>query len=333
MKVLVAEDSGFYQKLLPRFLQPWGFEAVVAANGVDAWKELSAPDAPRLALLDWVLPGVDGLELCRRIRSGDLGERYTYTILLTGNNDKTHLLEGMRAGADDFLGKPFDPCELQVRLLAGKRILDVHAELIQTRERLRYAASHDLLTGLWNRSEVIAFLNRELLRGRREKQPVGVILADIDHFKKINDTLGHAAGDEVLRKLAQRLRAELRPYDGVGRYGGEEFLLVLPGCDTEATLRRADEIRRTVCGIPATPNTYVTISMGVAGANEDYCCDSDLLLKCADSALYRAKELGRNRVQHSVCSAFCIHLPTGELRSSHERRTTAVPAHQSASAN
>jgi two-component system, cell cycle response regulator len=333
MKALIAEDSGFYQRLLPRYLSQWGFESVVAANGSDAWKLLCSPDAPRLALLDWVLPGVDGLELCRRIRSGDLGERYVYTILLTGNNDKGHLLDGMRAGADDFLGKPFDPPELQVRLMAGRRILDVQTELIQTRERLHYAATHDLLTGLFNRGEIVSFLKRELLRAGREKQPLGVILGDIDHFKKVNDTLGHAAGDEVLKKVAARLRGELRAHDGVGRYGGEEFLMVLPGCDVETTLRRADEVRRSVCALPATHSSHVTVSMGVAGANPHQQCNADLMLKCADAAMYRAKELGRNRVQHSVCTPFCPHLLAIQPRCHNERRASAVPAPQVTLAN
>lgn len=313
MKTLIAEDSGFYQKLLPRYLQEWGFDTVVAKNGMEAWNVLTGHDAPTLALLDWVLPEIDGLELCRRIRGGDLGEQYVYTILLTGNNGKGHFLDGMRAGADDFLGKPFDPAELQARLVAGKRILDVHAELIQTRERLHYAASHDALTGLWNRGEIMTFLNRELARASREHHSVGVILADVDHFKAVNDTSGHAAGDEVLKKVTERMRKELRPYDGLGRYGGEEFLMVLPGCDAETTQRRADEIRRSVCALPARNETYVTISMGVAESNEQKRCSSDVLLKCADSSLYKAKKLGRNCVQ-SACTSFCTHLPALESR-------------------
>jgi len=233
MKTLIAEDSGFYQKVLPRYLKEWGLDCVVTKNGAEAWEVLSSADGPRLALLDWVLPDIDGLELCRRIRSGDLGERYVYTILLTSNNDPDHVLEGLKAGADDFLGKPFDPAELRARLFAGKRIVEVHNELIRTRERLNYAASHDALTGLWNRGEIMSFLSRELVRGGRERRPTGVILGDIDHFKKVNDRYGHAEGDQVLKKVAEQLRVGLRTYDGVGRYGGEEFLIVLPGCTAE----------------------------------------------------------------------------------------------------
>ncbi|HVO62771.1 MAG TPA: diguanylate cyclase [Terriglobales bacterium] len=295
MKTLIAEDSGFYQKLLSRYLRDWGLEAVVTKSGAEAWSVLSATDGPRLALIDWVLPDIDGLELCRRIRSGDLGERYVYTVLLTSNNESHHVLEGLKAGADDFLGKPFAPAELEARLFTGKRIVEVHAELIQTRERLNYAATHDSLTGLCNRGEILNLLHRELLRGARDHQPTGVILADIDHFKRINDAHGHSAGDQVLKRVAQRLRAGLRAYDGVGRYGGEEFLIVLPGCDAAQTLRRADELRHSICALPATGQVHVSISMGVC-SSEHLGSDPDFLLKNADDALYRAKDLGRNRV-------------------------------------
>ncbi len=302
MKTVIAEDSGFYQKLLPRYLAEWGFEAIVSENGADAWKALSAADGPSLALLDWVLPDMEGTELCRRIRSGDLGERYVYTILLTSHNKIAHLLEGLKSGADDFVAKPFDPPELQARLLTGKRIVEVHNELIQTRERLNYAASHDALTGLWNRGEILAFLRRELARGMRERQPLGVILADIDHFKKVNDTRGHVVGDKVLTKTAERLRAGVRTYDGVGRYGGEEFLLVLPGCNLEQTLQKADDLRRAVYAVPIASEMYVTVSMGVSSSES--LCDPEVLLKSADDALYRAKDLGRNCVQPGVVHPF-----------------------------
>ncbi len=295
MKTLIVEDSNFCRELLHRYLQEWGLDAVVTKNGADAWEALSPADGPRLALVNWVLPDIDGLELCRRIRSGDLGERYVYTILLTSNNDMAHVLDGLKAGADDFLGKPFDPAELKARLFAGRRIVEVHNELIQTRERLNYAASHDGLTGLWNRAEILTFLRRELARGAREECSTGVILADIDHFKAINDTKGHAAGDQVLQKVAERLQSGLRTYDSVGRYGGEEFLIVLPGCNAEQTLRRADELRRSICALPVAPEVYATISMGVS-CSEDFGANPELLLKRADEALYQAKAMGRNCV-------------------------------------
>jgi two-component system, cell cycle response regulator len=296
MKTLIADDSGFYQKLLPRYLRNWGLEPVVTKNAAEAWHELSSSEGPRLALIDWVLPDMDGLELCRRIRSGDLGDGYVYTILLTSHNETAHVLEGLQAGADAFLGKPFVTEELQAQLLVGKRIVEVHRELVQTRERLNYAATHDFLTGLWNRAEILHFLGRELIRGGRERRPTGVILADVDHFKSINDKHGHSIGDHVLKKVADRLRTGVRSYDGLGRYGGEEFLIILPGCDAEQSFHRADELRSNICALPIIPDVYVTLSMGVV-STQNFQGNSELLLKHVDDALYRAKDLGRNRVQ------------------------------------
>jgi two-component system, cell cycle response regulator len=225
-------------------------------------------------LLDWVLPHVDGVELCRRLRNAGSQHFYTYTVLLTAKDSPADLLEGMRAGADDYLIKPFEPLELKARLLAGQRILDLQQNLIEARELLRVAATYDALTKLLNRAEILRLLEAELARCNREQKPVGVILADVDHFKNVNDSLGHSAGDAVLVEVAKRLKANHRIYDGVGRYGGEEFLLILPGCSLENTARRADATRHYVCQeAVTTPRgpVRVTVSFG-------------------DVALYRAKK-------------------------------------------
>jgi two-component system cell cycle response regulator len=305
MRILLAEDSPVYQHLIGGHLKEWGFDFELARDGAQAWKLLREPDAPMLALLDWVLPGLDGIEVCRNIRARGKAERYIYTVLLTGKSDKKDLIKAMEAGADDYLVKPFDPPELRARLLAGKRILDLHDELASAQESLRFAAMHDFLTRLWNRAEIVSFLERELVRGKREKKPVGIVLLDVDHFKSINDSFGHRSGDVVLKELAQRLRSQLRGYDGVGRYGGEEFLLVLPGCDLAGALARTDEIRRTIAKVPFVPDlakVSITVSMGVTIAH----CgagDPTMLLHDADVALYRAKNNGRDRVEHSIVSA------------------------------
>jgi two-component system, cell cycle response regulator len=301
VKILLAEDSAIYRQLIESHLTEWGFEFVCAKDGREAWKLLGKRDAPRLALLDWVLPEIDGVEICRRLRERSEDETYTYTILLTAKSRKQEMLEAMQAGADDFLAKPFDPPELKARLLAGKRIVELQRKLVAANEALHFAASHDFLTGVWNRAEILGFLQRELARARRDVTPVGIVLADVDYFKKVNDQFGHESGDCVLKEIAKRLENSLREYDGVGRYGGEEFLLVLPGCDLPTTVRRANQIRELISsGAIATPlgPTTVTLSMGAAMAESS--TNSEQLVRRADAALYEAKRKGRNRVEHSV---------------------------------
>jgi two-component system cell cycle response regulator len=303
MRILLAEDSAVYRHLVSGHLKDWGFDLVIAKDGTEAWNLLQLPEAPTLVLLDWVLPEIDGIELCRRIRRTAVPGGYTYMVLLTGKDGKNDLLEGMEAGADDYLVKPFEPLELKARLLAGKRILDLQRELIEARESLRMAATYDFLTRLLNRGEVMALLERELTRGKRENSPVGIIMADIDRFKSINDSFGHLAGDAVLTEVAKRLKSDLRAYDGAGRYGGEEFLLILPGCDLATTIRRAEEIRQLVSAEAITIGkeaTRVTVSMGATADECDRKMTVEALLREADTALYRAKANGRDRVEGRI---------------------------------
>ncbi|HLV87836.1 MAG TPA: diguanylate cyclase [Candidatus Sulfotelmatobacter sp.] len=302
MRILVAEDSKVYRHLISSCLTEWNFDYRMTEEGLAAWECLESDWAPTLAVLDWVLPGLSGVELCQRIRARTNNEQYVYTIVLTARNQRRDLLEALSAGADDYLSKPFDPPELKARLLAGNRIICLQRELIAARESLRFAATHDSMTGLLNRGEIISYLRQQIARGRREGDPVGIVLADLDHFKKINDSHGHSAGDAVLQETARRFRNGLRIYDGVGRYGGEEFLLVMPGCDLTATVRRADAIRNIISGEPiSTPqsNLTVTMSMGVMVADPTVDMSLEVLLERADTALYRAKANGRNRVECS----------------------------------
>ena len=292
VKILLVDDSKLDRRRVSECLEQSGFDFVTAENGTAAWEILQAPDAPTFALLDWVLPGIDGIELCRRIRSLGSNRTYIYTVMLTAKDRKQNLLTAMDAGADDYLAKPVDPSELRARILVGKRILDLQ-------QCLRFSATHDFLTNLLSRSEILASLERELVRTQRESRPAGVIMADVDCFKQINDTLGHPAGDAVLAEVARRLRSDLRLYDVAGRYGGEEFILVLPGCDLQTAARRADEIRRIVARDPImTPAGPIsaTVSMGVTVTNADPDATLETLLQSADAALYRAKKAGRNRV-------------------------------------
>lgn len=299
MKVLVVDDSLIYRKLIRDCLQDWGLVSIESETGAEAWQVLQQSDSPKLVILDWVLPDIDGIELCQRIRNAAAARPYVYVILLTGKDGRKNMLTAMEAGVDDYLVKPFDGSELKARILVGKRILELQQELISAREAMRHAATHDSLTGLVNRGQVMDVLNRELARSKRDAKPVGIILADVDRFKSINDTAGHLFGDQALQEISRRFRHKLRVYDVVGRYGGEEFLMVLPGCDSMTTIIRADELRSYVASTPVilgkTTRT-ITVSMGVAASGQGATAES--LLAQADSGLYHAKHKGRNRVEH-----------------------------------
>jgi len=293
VRILLVEDSAIERQQIGGYLTHWNLDFVAASDSGEAWSCLQSPDAPNLVLLDWMLPGLDGIELSRRIRTLGANGAYIYTVMLTAKDKKQDLLTAMAAGADDYLAKPVDPSELKARILVAKRILDLH-------QSLRFAATHDFLTKILNRAEILASLKRELSRSGREDKPMAIIMADVDHFKKINDSLGHAVGDTVLKEIAERLKSDLRSYDLVGRYGGEEFLIVLPNCSLKVAARRADEIRNLVCkdAIVTTFATLpVTVSMGITASERSQNLTIEQLLQQADKALYAAKESGRNCVQ------------------------------------
>jgi two-component system cell cycle response regulator len=310
MRILIAEDDAVSRRVLQAFLQKWGFEVVAATDGEAAWHILEQEDAPRLAVLDWMMPGLAGIEVCRRVRAR-LERPYVYMLLLTARGQKEDLLEGMKFGADDYISKPFDPKELQARLHVGQRIVQLQDELITAREALRFQATHDFLTGARNRAEILETLRRELARSRREGSAVGVILLDLDHFKRVNDTWGHLAGDAVLQEAVKRLNSCVREYDAIGRYGGEEFLIVTPATDSMGALGQAERIRACIEATPfETPagRISVTASLGVAAtdlllvAKDQASVNPQVLLAAADSALYRAKDQGRNRADVATTS-------------------------------
>jgi diguanylate cyclase (GGDEF)-like protein len=297
MRVLVAEDNPVFQSMLRTMLVKWNYDAIIARDGDEAWRILESENAPRLAILDWMMPEVDGVELCRRVRAANR-EPYVYILLLTARTESQDLVEGMEAGADDYLTKPFNAHELRVRLRAGRRILDLQEELLQAREALREQATHDSLTGLLNRASIREALENELCRAARRSLPVALLMADLDRFKQINDTRGHLAGDAVLREAARRMKHAVRCYDSVGRYGGEEFLIVLPGCDGESGSVQAERIREAVAGEPFQAGSQlfsVTCSIGLAWRHGVE-TSADSLVRDADTALYLAKDRGRNRV-------------------------------------
>ena len=296
MRILIADDETVSRRLLEKTLEHAGYEVTAVSDGRRAAEELCRPEGPRLALLDWVMPQLDGPAVCRAVRR-KRSQRHVYLILLTSKSSKEDIVEGLESGADDYLIKPFDPGELKARLRTGQRILELEDNLLEAREHMRYKATHDSLTALLNRGTILELLAGELPRKRRDKTPTTIVLGDLDHFKLINDTYGHIVGDEVLREVARRLLGAVRSYDFVGRYGGEEFLVVLNNCCPGNAMERAEEIRKAIGSTPvhAAPGPIpVTISMGVFFSLASDKKTLEEALSEVDGALYAAKEAGRN---------------------------------------
>jgi diguanylate cyclase (GGDEF)-like protein len=297
MKILIADDSLVSRRMLQALLLKWGYEVVSVEDGDAAWKTLQGTDAPRMALLDWMMPGQNGVDVCRALRKVR-PEPYTYLLLLTAKDAKESVVEGLESGADDYLTKPFNPQELKARIRVGLRLLELEDKLVQARETMRFKATHDTLTGVLNRGAILETLDREVWRSQREGRSLGVLIADLDHFKSVNDTYGHLAGDIVLREISKRMEADVRSYDAVGRYGGEEFLILLPGCNGVAVREKAEHLRDVIARQPvSTEAGELTITLSIGGvATADWPADSATrILQMADLALYRAKEEGRNR--------------------------------------
>ena len=264
MRILVAEDCELYRLQIEKILSKLGYEVVMAEDGQEAWRILQEQNSPRLAILDWLMPGMEGIEICRKLRD-DPESPYRYLLLLTARDSKKDIVEGLESGADDYLTKPFHLEELKARLRVGERI-------IRLQDKLHELATHDPLTALWNRRAVLDILKREMERAGRHQSYVGVFIADLDHFKQINDTYGHQAGDAVLAEAARRMQEAIRKYDSLGRYGGEEFLAVMPDSGSENTFKQAERIRKALAETPIRfqeTDIRVTMSIGFVSSQSD----------------------------------------------------------------
>lgn len=300
MRILVAEDDIPSRMILTSHLQEWGFEPVVAEDGDKAWSIMQQSDAPRLAILDWCMPILDGLEVSRLIRECRQANP-PYLIILTAKGEKSNIVKGLDAGANDYISKPYDKDELRARLSVGRRMVELQTELLEAKDALAHEAMHDAMTGSLNRRAIIDALARELNRAERTRSPLSVGLCDIDHFKTVNDTYGHQAGDEVLCRFVDVIQSSLRAYDLVGRYGGEEFLVVAPNSSGLSSEGLYERLRFQVERLTTTTlqdEIRITVSIGVAGVDAGF--DMSRLLAAADTALYQAKNEGRNRVVYAA---------------------------------
>jgi diguanylate cyclase (GGDEF)-like protein len=298
MQVLIAEDDPVSRRILESTLKNWKYDVVSVSDGDEALKLLRSANPPRLALLDWMMPGKDGPQVCRELRAIPTG-RFVYIVLVTARSDKYDIAAGLEAGADDYVVKPFEAVELKARLLAGTRIVELEDQLLAIQEKLSHRATHDDLTGVWNRAAILSKLETEIQRAGRQKTPLTVVMVDVDNFKAVNDIYGHQVGDVVLRNVAQTMANNLRVYDAVGRYGGEEFLIVAPGCDRAAADRLAQRLQtnvKTQSMAGSEREITITCSFGVV-TPIDQEMTPERCIQLADEALYRAKAGGRDRVE------------------------------------
>jgi len=304
MKALVVEDDLSTRLLIKKIVENEGYEVLEAKDGYEGWKIFQKEkDDIHITILDWMMPEMDGIELCRRIRKASV-THYVYILFLTSKRDIEDIVEGLEAGGDDYMTKPFARKELVSRIGVARRISVLEHKLNEANKKLHVLAITDPLTGLLNRREFLKRLRVEIYRVSRDKKFYSLIMLDIDHFKKVNDTLGHTAGDMVLIEIADRLKTELRPYDLIGRYGGEEFLIGIPVGNSETGRNIAERIRASICKKPfhaGNKELDITASLGVtnaipAGNKKDMIHLLEDMIERADSALYMAKDAGRNRV-------------------------------------
>jgi two-component system cell cycle response regulator len=300
MKILIADDDLTSRSIMTAVLTKCGFDPVIAEDGRAAWDLLQRPDAPRLILLDWSMPGMDGVEICRRLRDDGVPDP-PYIVLVTARGKKSDIVAGLEAGANDYVAKPYDNEELLARIRVGQRMLEMQSKLMEARDAMEHQATHDFLTGVFNRRAIRDRLKQEMARTGRERGRLSIGMFDIDHFKNINDTFGHQAGDEALVAFTRRLEGGLREYDCLGRYGGEEFLVIAPGSVGSKSESLYERLLARISGAEFATNAgsvSLTVSIGVAPGTGRSTVDA--LLAAADSALYQAKAGGRNQVAYAT---------------------------------
>jgi diguanylate cyclase (GGDEF)-like protein len=295
---LIADDDRISSKLLAGLLSKWGYQPEIVYNGTEAKRELLKTNAPQLAILDWMMPGLEGPEVIKAVRASR-PEPYTYILLLTSKAGQEDLLKGLEAGADDYLKKPCDPAELRARLRVGARILGLERSLSHALKTGEHQATHDLLTGVYNRGTILEILDQEVSRCRNEGHKMSLVIADVDNFRIINEAHGHMAGDQVIKELATKMVSPLRPKDSVGRFGAEQFLIVAPNCTLNQAMVTAERLRSKIANqtlVVEKSSLALTISAGVS-VIKDGAVDGKVALREADSALRQAKKNGRNRVE------------------------------------
>jgi diguanylate cyclase (GGDEF)-like protein len=303
MRALIADDDRTTTAIVADALKRWGLEFVIANDGVAAWQLLNSVQPPALAVLDWMMPGFDGIELCRRVRSTPRLSG-TYVILLTGRDRRSDLVAGLDAGADDYMVKPIDLEELRARVHVGIRVATLQDTLAARVDELRAAHDHlakmastDGLTGVYSRRWWFDLASNEFSRCRRYDRTFSLLVLDLDWFKVVNDTYGHDVGDTVLQRFAEMTRYQCRTSDIVGRLGGEEFAIILPetAADAAKTIAtRLTEACRELAVESAAGTVRCSCSIGMTGLRRD---DEsiEIVLRRADSALYEAKRSGRDR--------------------------------------
>ncbi len=291
-RILIADDKAINRRMLKSIIEEMGMESIEAHDGEEACRILKREDAPQIVLLDWIMPKINGLEVCRRIAlERSQSQKYSYIILVTSKDEDDEINEGFLAGADDYITRPFNRNELRMRLRVGVRIVQMQRDLLKL-------LHWDPLTNALNRRTALERLDEEIKRSKRCQSPLSIAMLDIDHFKEINDTHGHLVGDMVLKEVVTRIFHSLCSYDLIGRYGGDEFILLFPNAKLADATLTCNHIQNSFTHNPiisADLKLFVTVSIGVTAQNAASDL-ADALIQHADAALYKAKRQGRNQV-------------------------------------